>query len=170
MRGGSLTRFRTDEWYDQQGKGLMTDLMRGGLQGLIRTRNPLKLPSNIKRGLETGLTRGIKRKAEDVLKKEITKQAKKALSHKNVKDAVRVATALFPKQTKRARDIRSNRGLSQWGGLYPFWKLRRGQRGGWLSPEVMRVPGFDLRQRLARRRYKNPSRRRRGTSTRRRRR
>ena len=105
MRGGSLTRFRTDEWYDQQGKGLMTDLMRGGLQGLIRTRNPLKLPSNIKRGLTTGLTRGIKRKAEDALKKEITKQAKKALSNKSVKDAVRVATALFPKQTKRARDI-----------------------------------------------------------------
>ena len=105
MRGGSLTRFRTDEWYDQQGKGLMTDLMRGGLQGLIRTRNPLKLPSNIKRGLTTGLTRGIKRKAEDALKKEITKQAKKALSNKSVKDAVRVASALFPKQTKRARDI-----------------------------------------------------------------
>ena len=105
MRGGSLTRFRTDEWYDQQGKGLATDLMRGGLQGLIRTRNPLKLPSNIKRGLTTGLTRGIKRKAEDALKKEITKQAKKALSNKSVKDAVRVASALFPKQTKRARDI-----------------------------------------------------------------
>ena len=71
----------------------------------------------------------------------------------------------------RPRRIRSNRGLSQWGGLYPFWKLRRGQRGGWLSPEVMRVPGFDLRQRLARRRrYKNPSRRRRGTTRRRRRR
>ena len=105
MRGGSLTRFRTDEWYDQQGKGLVTDLMRGGLQGLIRTRNPLKLPSNIKRGLTTGLTRGIKRKAEDALKKEITKQAKKALSNKSVKDAVRVASALFPKQTKRARDI-----------------------------------------------------------------
>ena len=105
MRGGSLTRFRTDEWYDQQGKGLATDLMRGGLQGLIRTRNPLKVPSNIKRGLTTGLTRGIKRKAEDALKKEITKQAKKALSNKSVKDAVRVASALFPKQTKRARDI-----------------------------------------------------------------
>ena len=45
----------------------------------------------------------------------------------------------------------------------------RRQRGGWLSPEAMRVPGFDLRQRLARRRYKNPSRRR-GTTTRRRRR
>ena len=72
----------------------------------------------------------------------------------------------------RPRRIRSNRGLSQWGGLYPFWKLmpRRRQRGGWLSAEVMRLPGFDLRQRLARRRYKNPSRRRRGTSTRRRRR
>ena len=71
----------------------------------------------------------------------------------------------------RPRRIRSNRGLSQWGGLYPFWKLmpRRRQRGGWLSPEVMRVPGFDLRQRLARRqrRYKNPSRRRRGTTRRR---
>ena len=54
--------------------------------------------------------------------------------------------------------------------LFPFWKLMRRQRGGWLSPEVMRVPGFDLRQRLARRRrYKNPSRRW-STTTRRRRR
>ena len=71
----------------------------------------------------------------------------------------------------RPRRIRSNRGLSQWGGLYPFWKLmpRRRQRGGWLSAEVMRLPGFDLRQRLARRRYKNPSRQRRGTTRRRRR-
>ena len=68
----------------------------------------------------------------------------------------------------RPRRIRSNRGLSQWGGLCPFWKLMRRQRGGWLSPEVMRVPGYDLRQRLARR-YKNPSRRR-GITTRRRRR
>ena len=105
MRGGSLTRFRTDEWYDQYGNGLMREVLRGGFQGLKSTRNPLKLPSNIKRGLETGFTRGVKPKAEDVIKKEITKQAKKALSHKNVKDAVRVATALFPKQTKRARDI-----------------------------------------------------------------
>ena len=105
MRGGSLTRFRTDEWYDQQGKGLVTDLLRGGFQGLKSTRNPLKLPSNIKRGLETGLTRGVKRKAEQVIKKEITKQAKKALNQKSVKDAVRVASALFPQQVKRARDI-----------------------------------------------------------------
>ena len=68
----------------------------------------------------------------------------------------------------RPRRIRSNRGLTQWGGLYPFWKLMRRQRGGWLSPEVMRLPGFDLRQRLARRRrrYKNPSRRRRATTRR----
>ena len=103
-----MTRFRTDEWYDQQGqsgKGLMMDLVRGGFKGLKSTRNPLKLPSNTLRGLNAGLSRGIKRKAEDVIKKEITKQAKKALSHKNVKQAVRVATALFPKQTKRARDI-----------------------------------------------------------------
>ena len=55
--------------------------------------------------METGFTRGVKRKAEDVIKKEITKRAKKALSNKNVKEAVRVASALFPKQTKRARDI-----------------------------------------------------------------
>ena len=67
----------------------------------------------------------------------------------------------------RPRRIRSDRGLSQWGGA--FWKLMRRQRRGWLSPEVMRVPGFDLRQRLERRRYKNPSRRRRGTTTQRRR-
>ena len=108
MRGGSLTRFRTDEWYDQRGqsgKELVTDLMHGGLQGLKRTRNPLKLPSNTLSGLEKGLSRGVKRKAEDVIKKEITKQAKKALKNKNVKQAVRVASALFPKQVKRARDI-----------------------------------------------------------------
>ena len=68
----------------------------------------------------------------------------------------------------RPRRIRSDRGLAQWGGS--FWKLMRRQRGGWLSPEVMRVPGLDLRQRLARRRrrYKNPSRRRGGTTRRRR--
>ena len=102
---GKFDTISTDEWYDQQGKGLVTDLLRGGFQGLKSTRNPLKLPSNIKRGLETGLTRGVKRKAEDVIKKEITKQAKKALNQKNVKEAVRVASALFPKQVKRARDI-----------------------------------------------------------------
>jgi len=105
MRGGSLTRFRTDEWYDQGGKGLLTDIMRGGFQGLKRTRNPLKLPSNTLSGLKAGLTRGVKRKAEQVIKKEITKRAKKALGNKNVKKAVRVASALFPKQLKRARDI-----------------------------------------------------------------
>ena len=60
----------------------------------------------------------------------------------------------------RPRRIRSDRGLPQRGGLFPFWKRMRRQRGGWLSPEVMRLPGLDLRQRLARRRrrYKNPSR------------
>ena len=79
--------------------------MRGGLQGLKRTRNPLKLPSNTVRGLKAGLSRGVKHKAEDVIKKEITKQAKKALNQKNVKEAVRVASALFPKHVKRARDI-----------------------------------------------------------------
>ena len=105
MRGGSLTRFRTEEWYDQHGNGLTREDMRGGLQGLKRTRNPLKLPSNTVRGLKAGLSRGVKRKAEDVIKKEITKQAKKALNQKNVKDAVRVASALFPKQVKRAQDI-----------------------------------------------------------------
>jgi len=104
MRGGSLTRFRTDEWYDQHGNDLMMDTVRGGLQGLKRTRNPLKLPSNTLSGLKTGMSRGVKRKAEQVIKKEITKQAKKALDNKDVKKAVRVASALFPKQVKRARD------------------------------------------------------------------
>ena len=72
----------------------------------------------------------------------------------------------------RPRRIRSDRGLPQRGGLFPFWKLMRRQRGGWLSPEVMRVPGVDLAQQLGRRRrrrYKDPSRRR-GSTTRRRRR
>ena len=164
MRGGSLTRFRTDEWYDQHGKGLMTDLLRGGFQGLKSTRNPLKLPSNIKRGLETGFTRGVKWKAEDVIKKEITKRAKKALSQERERSCA--CGQCFVSQTNqtcaryfwsvnmepvhsRPRRIRSDRGLSQWGGLFPFWKLMRRQRGGWLSPEVMRVPRFDLRQRLA---------------------
>ena len=105
MRGSSLTRFRPDEYYDQDGKGMLADIVRGGLQGLKRTRNPLKLPSNTLSGLKAGLTRGVKRKAEQVIKQEITKRAKKALGNKNVKKAVRVASALFPKQVKRARDI-----------------------------------------------------------------
>ena len=105
MRGGSLTRFRPDEDYDQDGKGVLTDLFRGGLQGLNRTRNPLKLPSNTLSGLKAGWTCGVKRKAEQLIKKEITKRAKKALGTKNVKKAVHVARALFPKQAKRARDI-----------------------------------------------------------------
>jgi len=105
MRGGSLTRFRTDEYYDQDGKGVLMDIMRGSFQGLKRTRNPLKLPSNTLSGLKAGLTRGVKRKAEQVIKQEITRRAKKALGNKNVKKAVRVASALFPKQVKRARDI-----------------------------------------------------------------
>ena len=185
MRGGSLTQFRTDEWYDQSGKGLVTDLMRGGLQGLKSTRNPFKLPSHTVSGLKAGLSRGVKRKAEDVIKKEITKQAKKAWNNKNVKEAVRVASALFPRKPNergiflvcktnmepvpsRPRRIRSDRGFPQRGGLFPFWKLLRRQRGEWLSPSVMKSPGFDLAQLLTQR-YKNPSRRR-GSITQRRRR
>ena len=104
MIGGSLTRFRPDEYY-QDGKGVIMEMVRGGLRGLKRTRNPLKAPSNTLQGLKAGLARGVKRKAEQVIKKEISKRAKKALSNKNVKQAVRVASALFPKQTKKARDI-----------------------------------------------------------------
>ena len=100
-----MTRFPTDEYYDQDGKGVLTDFVRGGFPCLKRTRNPLKLPSNTLNGLKAGLTRGVKRKAEKVIKQEITKRAKKALGNKNVKKAVRVASALFPKQVKRARDI-----------------------------------------------------------------
>ena len=70
----------------------------------------------------------------------------------------------------RPRRIRSDRGLPQRGGLFPFWKLLRRQRGGWLSPSVTKSPGFDLAQLLTqrRRRCKHPSRRR-GSTTRRRR-
>ena len=79
----------------------------------------------------------------------------------------------------RPRRIRSHRGLPQRGGLFPFWKLmrrrpqrRQRQRGGWLSQSVVRIPGFDLAQRLAQRRQrsKNPTRRGRSTTRRRRRR
>ena len=45
MRGGNLTRFRPDEYY-QDGKGVIMDVVLGGLRGLKSTRNPLKLPSN----------------------------------------------------------------------------------------------------------------------------
>ena len=105
MQGRGLTRFRPDEYYDQDGKGVLTDMFRGGLRGLKRTRKPLKLPSNTLSGLKAGLTLGVKQKAEQVIKQEITKRAKKALGNMNVKKAVRVASALFPKQVKRARDM-----------------------------------------------------------------
>ena len=81
----------------------------------------------------------------------------------------------LPPVHSRPRRIRSHRGLPQRGGLFPFWKMMRSrprrQRGGWLSQSVVRIPRFDLARRLARRRrYKNPSRRGRSTSRRRRRR
>ena len=59
----------------------------------------------------------------------------------------------------RPRRIRSDRGLPQRGELFPFWKMMRRrprrQRGGWLSQSVLRIPGMDLVQRLARRRRYN---------------
>ena len=103
MLGGSLSRFRPDEYQD--GNGILWEMARGGLQGLQRSRNPLKAPGNTLKGLKAGVARGVKRKAEQVIKKEINKHAKKALSNKNVRNAVKVASALFPKQTKKARDI-----------------------------------------------------------------
>jgi len=68
----------------------------------------------------------------------------------------------------RPQRIRSDRGFPQRGGLFPFWKLMRRQRGGWLSPRVMKSPRFDLAQLLGQRRYKNPSQRRGSTNRRRR--
>jgi len=51
------------------------------------------------------LTRYVKRKPEQVIKQEITKRAKKALGDKNMKTALCMASALFPKQGKKACDI-----------------------------------------------------------------
>ena len=84
MLGGSLTRYRPDEYYDQDGKGVLADMFRGSLEGLKRTQNPLKVPSNTLSGLKAGLTRGVKRKAEQVIQQEMAKRAKKALGDKNV--------------------------------------------------------------------------------------
>ena len=100
MRGGSLTRFRTD-LDDQEGAGVIKETLKGGFKGVIKTRNPLKLPSNISKGAQEGFKRGLKRKAEQVLEKELGKVLKKP----KVKQAVNVATALFPKQVKKVRDI-----------------------------------------------------------------
>ena len=57
MLGGSLTRFRPDDYY-QDGKGLMWEMARGGLQGFKRSRNPLKAAGNTLKGLKAGLARG----------------------------------------------------------------------------------------------------------------
>ena len=105
MRGGSLTRFRTDDAYGQDGYGLLKGILQGGLQGLIKSRNPLKVQTNTLNGLAAGLKRGVKRKAEEALKREISKRAKQVLKRKDVNKAVKVAAALFPKHAKRARDI-----------------------------------------------------------------
>ena len=65
MLGGSLTRFRSDKFYDQDGKGVLADMFRGGLPELNRTRNPLKLPSKTLSGLKAGLTRQTKSRTSD---------------------------------------------------------------------------------------------------------
>lgn len=97
MRGGSLTRFRTDEAYGQDGGGLLKDILRGGLKGFTKSGNPLKVPTNTVSGLAEGLKRGVKRKAKEALKKEITKRAKQVLKRKDVGKVIKAA--------KRARDI-----------------------------------------------------------------
>ena len=89
-------RFCPNEYYDQDGKGMLADVFRGGLQGLKRTQNPLKLPNNTLSGLKAGLTRGLKRKAKQVIKQEITKRAKKALGNKNVKKLCAWPVLCFP--------------------------------------------------------------------------
>ena len=93
MLGGSLTRFWPDDYQD--GRGLFMTMLKGGLQGLKRTRNPLKLPSNTISRFKVGLARGVKWKAEEVLKQEITKQAKKVLSNSNMEKDVSVAIAVY---------------------------------------------------------------------------
>ena len=98
------TETRRDE-YDQDGKGLMLEMAHGGLQGLKRTRNPLKAPSNTLQGLKAGLARGVKRKAEQVIKKKINKRAKKALSKRTSSKPCGWPVPCFHKQTKKARDI-----------------------------------------------------------------
>ena len=100
MRGGSLTRFKTDI-EDQEGAGVIKETLKGGFKGAIKTWNPLKLPSNISKGAQEGFKKGLKRKAEQVLEKELGKVLKKP----KVKQAVTVTTALFPKQVKKVRDI-----------------------------------------------------------------
>ena len=86
MRGGSLTRFKTDI-EDQEGAGVIKETLKGAAQGAIKTRNPLKLPSNIVAGAKEGLKRGIKRKAKDVLQKEVGKVLKKPKVRATVKKA-----------------------------------------------------------------------------------
>ena len=64
-----------------------------------------QLPEGMPEVSKVGLARSVKRKAEEVLKQEITKQAKKELSNSNMKKAVHVANTHFPKQVKKVRDI-----------------------------------------------------------------
>ena len=83
-------------------EGCLQTCSKGVSKDLKGHENHLKLPSNTISGMKVGLAGGVKQKAEEVLKQEITKQAKKALSNSNMKKVVCVANTHFPEQVKKA--------------------------------------------------------------------
>ena len=78
MRGGSLTRYRPDDY--QGGKGFLRDLasssLRSGWQGL-KKGGVAGLPINVKgaiRGIKSGGKRAVKRKAQEVVKRAVKRK------------------------------------------------------------------------------------------------
>ena len=85
MRGGSLTRFKPD---DQWGNGLIDligssvkDILgtaiESGWKGFKSSKRIGDVKTNIVKGLTEGFRRGAKRKAQEVVTKELAKRAKR---------------------------------------------------------------------------------------------
>ena len=78
MRGGSLTRFRPDD--TQLGEGIIGNIVKatllGGLTGLKSSQRLGDVQKNTVQGLKQLLKRGVKRKAKEILTKEVAKRTK----------------------------------------------------------------------------------------------
>ena len=186
MLGGSLSRFHPDDY--QAGNGILGDILRGGLEGVKRSRNPLKAPGNTFKGLKSRIdSRGQTQSgASDQERTQQTRQESLVQQERpdycpsgqcpisqTDQESPRHFWSLKKKKMRpkrkmapvhsRPRAIHSDRGLPQYGG--------------WLAASVKRLPEYQWIQELSRRRrpqrgggYKNRSTRRPAPSRRKRRR
>ena len=78
MKGGSLNRFKTERKKQDGGnlKRMLRDVLKGGMQGGLARLRSSRSFSDLRRKPIKGFKQGIKRKAKQAIRREITKRAR----------------------------------------------------------------------------------------------